>query len=102
MIMLGTTFLENYYIFMLATDIVNSIGITEANPINVILDAHYNPRAKNTDWLPESKETDQSEYTGDWRDSYDHPNYEEAHYQRMHGNEKDSDDDWVPRTIPDV
>lgn len=41
-IMIGTTFLENYYIFLLANDIVNTVGITEANPINVILDAHYN------------------------------------------------------------
>ena len=69
-IMIGTTFLENYYIFLLATDIVNTVGITEANPENVILDAHYNPRASNTEWLPEARETDKSEYYGDWTDPY--------------------------------
>ena len=79
------TFLEDYYIFLLATDIANTVGITEANPDNIILDAHYNPRARNTEWLPEARETDMSEYTGDWKDSYYHRGYEEQHYLRLHG-----------------
>lgn len=64
-IMIGSTFLQDYYFFFLVNDIANSVGVADANPQNIILDAHYSPFSKLTPWLPESKETDQSKHVND-------------------------------------
>ena len=91
-VLIGATFLQDYYLFFLVNEIVNTVGVAEANPQNIILDAHYRPNSKLTAWLPESRETDQSIYVGDFHprdptyiDVYDRSDYMDAHMARLNG-----------------
>ena len=56
--------------------------------MSIIGEAHYNPDTKETDYLPEDKNTDKSQNTGD-KDPYDNGEYADGLAERNKMNDED-------------